>query len=613
MSRFGVVRKSLFVIAGAALLTQTGRAASTAFGGTPVSLPGTILGENFDDGGEGVAYHDWSPGNTGGAYRATDVDIETSSEGGYDIGWIGAGEWLNYTVNVTGSGSYTVALRVASPSGGTLHVGFNGPSSGTWVAVNVPSTGGYQNWTNVNVPLLLNAGGQQMTLFFDTAGINFKSATVSGGSSGTSTASGSGSTPYGGSPVQIPGHIKAENFDDGPDGVAYHDTTPGNAGGAYRNTNVDIEPSSGGGYDIAYTDPGEWLNYTVNVTSGGSYTVQLRVASLWGGSLHVGFNGPSNVWQSVSIPSTGGYQSWTTVSFPASLGGGQQQMTIMFDSGGINVDYIDVVGGGSTSSPAPAPAPTPAPPASGGGSQLVMANWNVQVDDPSAFHAQVAMDLLMAVGPRPQVVLLAEAHRSQYDTYVNELQNQTGQHWYGVFQVHCAPGGWNGSTCTDPQDEGVGLFSTYSIVDASAIYLPYADDWHSARGVVRAALNVNGTIVQVFSIHLQPLNAGARYASMSLFRSWASNFSTPQLVGGDFNADPDQIDTSAGMAGQFVDAWSVAGSGAGYTALMPNPSMKLDFSFSDSGGRAQPVSTSVVWSTGTWSDHLPVLTVFSIH
>lgn len=31
-------------------------------------------------------------------------------------------------------------------------------------------------------------------------------------------------TPFGGKPWPIPGLIQAENFDEGPEGVAYHDT-----------------------------------------------------------------------------------------------------------------------------------------------------------------------------------------------------------------------------------------------------------------------------------------------------------------------------------------------------------------------------------------------------
>jgi acid phosphatase len=155
------------------------------YSGTPASVPGTIQAANFDNGGEGVAYHDTTPGNTGGAYRQTDVDIQSSSEGGLNIGWTAPGEWLNYTVNVSAAASYTVQLRVASLGGATLHVGFNGPSSGVWQSVSIPDSGGWQSWTTVNVPVSLRAGVQQLTILFDTGWVNLESiAVVAAGSGG---------------------------------------------------------------------------------------------------------------------------------------------------------------------------------------------------------------------------------------------------------------------------------------------------------------------------------------------------------------------------------------------------------------------------------------------
>src|SRR5437868_8605 len=99
--------------------------AGVPYSGTAVALPGTIKAENFDQGGEGIAYHDTTSGNLGGQYRATDVDIEASSLGGYDVGWIATGEWLSYSVNVAAAGAYIIRLQVASPhSSGQLHARF---------------------------------------------------------------------------------------------------------------------------------------------------------------------------------------------------------------------------------------------------------------------------------------------------------------------------------------------------------------------------------------------------------------------------------------------------------------------------------------------------------
>jgi endonuclease/exonuclease/phosphatase family metal-dependent hydrolase len=150
-----------------------------------------IQAANFDNGGEGVAYHDTGTGNAGGAYRQTGVDLAASSEGGYTIGWISPGEWVNYAVNVSASGAYTAQIRVAAPSaGGTLHIGFNA-SSGSWTQASVPATGGWQTWTTVNVPLTLTAGTQTMTLTFDTGGYNVSYVQMVSGGGGTPPPSGS--------------------------------------------------------------------------------------------------------------------------------------------------------------------------------------------------------------------------------------------------------------------------------------------------------------------------------------------------------------------------------------------------------------------------------------
>ena len=102
----------------------------------------TIQAEDFDNGGEAVAYHDRSTGNAGGVYRSTDVDIEATSDtgGGYDVFAIQAGEWEQYTVNAPTTGVYSVDFRLASAgAGGTFHLEADGQNiSGS---LNLPATG----------------------------------------------------------------------------------------------------------------------------------------------------------------------------------------------------------------------------------------------------------------------------------------------------------------------------------------------------------------------------------------------------------------------------------------------------------------------------------------
>ena len=80
-----------------------------------MTLPGTLALEAFDNGGEGLGYHDTTAGNSG-AGRSSDVDLETSTLGATDIGWIGTGEWVRYSVNVAAAGTYVITAKVASPN-----------------------------------------------------------------------------------------------------------------------------------------------------------------------------------------------------------------------------------------------------------------------------------------------------------------------------------------------------------------------------------------------------------------------------------------------------------------------------------------------------------------
>ena len=76
---------------------------------------------------------------------------------------------------------------------------------------------------------------------------------------------------------------------------------------------------------------------TVAVPAAGRYTATLRVASPnGGGTLHIGFNGPSSVWKSVSIPATGGWQTWQTITRTVTLAAGKQTLRLAFDSNSLN-------------------------------------------------------------------------------------------------------------------------------------------------------------------------------------------------------------------------------------------------------------------------------------
>ncbi len=137
------------------------------YGGVARSIPGTIEAEDYDTGGKFVAYYDTTAGNSGGQYRSDDVDIETCSEGGYDVTGMNVKEWLEYTVDVESSGLYKMRARVASASaGGEFRIEFDGQD--VTGPVSFDATGDGQTFVNVDVNnVLLSKGLHTMRLLID--------------------------------------------------------------------------------------------------------------------------------------------------------------------------------------------------------------------------------------------------------------------------------------------------------------------------------------------------------------------------------------------------------------------------------------------------------------
>ncbi len=94
------------------------------YGGISSEIPGVIEAGKYDtyEGGKGqnIAYLDLSPANAGDFRMDESVDAAFFVAEGATVGWIDAGEWLEYTVNVAQSGLYSFAFRYSSgnPNGG---------------------------------------------------------------------------------------------------------------------------------------------------------------------------------------------------------------------------------------------------------------------------------------------------------------------------------------------------------------------------------------------------------------------------------------------------------------------------------------------------------------
>ncbi|AZQ65161.1 carbohydrate-binding protein [Flammeovirga pectinis] len=114
---------------------------------------------------------------------------------------------------------------------------------------------------------------------------------------------------------------------------------------------VQTESCSEGGLNVGYIDAWDWLSFdNINIPTTGTYTISYRVASQnGGGRLKFEKAGGSVNYGEISIPSTGGWQNWTTVSHQVTLTAGNQNFAIAVLEGGFNINWLEISSGSSSS------------------------------------------------------------------------------------------------------------------------------------------------------------------------------------------------------------------------------------------------------------------------
>ena len=313
------------------------------FTGKPADLllGETIEFENFDNGGEGVAFHDIDAANLGGAYRNTAVDLQSIPGGGNTLAFSKAGEWTEYTV-AAGDHAYCEAtLRYASlKGGGKFHLEIDGRRVTT--TITLAPTGGWQTYKSIDLsPIEMGPGQHVLRLAMDANDAtgyvgNFDSAHVAQVLENMVV-------PFDHRSFSPGERIEAENYSVGGESFAYHDSEPTNLGGAFRaGEGVDVEATgdAGGGFDVGYTKGGEFLSYSIFTPQAELFGLDVRLASLRaGGRFHIEIDG-ANV-ASFTVPATGGWQTYATLSTArnVSLGAGLHSYRLVMDQNN-SIGYV---------------------------------------------------------------------------------------------------------------------------------------------------------------------------------------------------------------------------------------------------------------------------------
>jgi beta-glucosidase len=219
------------------------------------------------------------------------VQTETTSDtgGGLNVGWIAPGDWLHYgSVDFGSPSAVSVTTRLASGATATGTIQYRLDSSTGPIVASVPvsNTGGWQSWTSRVATLSASATGvHQLYVTFSGSGGDFA-------------------------------NINWFQFAR-PTGLPNaYGMTQAEASSAQSGTQTEATSDTGGGLNVGWIAPGDWLAYdgidfgtptavgvTTRIASGSpaSGTIQYRLDST---------TGP--IVASVPVSNTGGWQSWTS-------------------------------------------------------------------------------------------------------------------------------------------------------------------------------------------------------------------------------------------------------------------------------------------------------------
>lgn len=263
-----------------------------------------------------------------------------------------------YSNSNVATGVYTITTAPGAPSNLTATAG-NAEVALSWSAGSGASSYNVYRGTSSggesSTPLVTGVSGTTYTDTTVTNGTKYYYKVASVNTAGTSSQSNEASAtpvaptegPYGGTPWAIPGTVYADSYDVGGQGVGYSVSSVNGTDNSWRTTNdgVDLEQcadSTTNGADVGWSAAGQWFRYTVNVASAGSYLISFRVAdgSSSTATFHIQNSSGTNLSGEVTVPTTGGWQTWTTVTATVTLPAGQQVLTVYQDAANFNLNYM---------------------------------------------------------------------------------------------------------------------------------------------------------------------------------------------------------------------------------------------------------------------------------
>jgi hypothetical protein len=86
------------------------------------------------------------------------------AEGGLNVTSIDNNDWMEYSIDIAYSGTYTVNFRIATTKGGTKFQ-LREADGTVLTTINAPNTGGVQKWQTISATITLSKGQQTLRIF----------------------------------------------------------------------------------------------------------------------------------------------------------------------------------------------------------------------------------------------------------------------------------------------------------------------------------------------------------------------------------------------------------------------------------------------------------------
>jgi endonuclease/exonuclease/phosphatase family metal-dependent hydrolase len=169
---------------------------------------------------------------------------------------------------------------------------------------------------------------------------------------------------------------------------------------------------------------------------------------------------------------------------------------------------------------------------------LRVMSWNIQFGEGTDAITNYDRTASWIAAGNPDLVGLCEVPADSVPVLVNLLTQKTGRAWF----AHFVPK-YSGT------DEGNLILSWRSFAGVNSRLLS------ANRSVAQVTINVGGKTINFFATHLDDQSSSNRVTEVAELKAFASGFSEPRMIVGDFNGGPDTAETIA-MSDSYGDAWA---------------------------------------------------------